>query len=110
MKKTSTNTNRGSRPNSSRRKRPQRLWEMTIPVLSTAHIKETTLDALAAGSPERLALYPEGAFVRIQAGKFADIPELLPIAAWFRKHYPEEHWLRLDPDGDVIKGLPTFEW
>ena len=52
----------------------------------------------------------EGAFVRIQAGKFADIPELLPMAAWFRKNYPEEHWLRLEPAGDVIKGLPRFEW
>jgi hypothetical protein len=41
-------------------------WEMTIPVLSTSHVKQTTLDALASASPERIALYPEGAFVHLQ--------------------------------------------
>jgi hypothetical protein len=113
MKKTKRKANRGNRLPTSRTIRPHIDWEMTIPVLSTAHIKETTLDALAAASPENIALYPEGAFVNIcqtEADAFARAPELSPVATWFRKSYPTEHWIRFDRDGDIINKLPTFEW
>ena len=112
MKKTKTNANRVKRMPSSHTVRTHIDWEMTIPVLSTSHVKQTTLDALASTSPERIALYPEGAFVHLQPQDkaFACAPELSPVATWFHKSCPKEHWIRLDRDGDIINELPTFEW
>lgn len=63
--------------------------------------------------PELVAYYPEGAFIHIgtlSPAELCDLPELLPIIAWFRENYPNEKWIRLDRDGDIIEGVPQFQW
>lgn len=88
--------------------------EMRIPILSTSHIKPSTLEILGDISPGRVAEYPEGAFVYIGNPEcdeeLTHVPELLPVAKWFRENYPNENWLRLDRDGDEIDDAPVFSW
>ncbi len=63
--------------------------------------------------PRLVADYPEGAFIHIGAvslEELADIPELLSLAEWFQKNYPDEKWLRLDKDGDRVEGLTQYQW
>lgn len=34
----------------------------------------------------------------------------MPVIKWLRSKYPGAIWVRFDWDGDVVPGLPTFDW
>lgn len=91
----------------------------TIPVLSTEHIKEDTLQKIKPLG--MVAQYEHGAFVFIgEGGDFIDpdhdsrltqlAPEMQPVIDWFRQAFPEENWIRFDADGDTVETLPTYKW
>lgn len=97
-------------------------WEITMPVISTAHIKQETSAWLTNQKNRYIvaAKYPEGFFVSIlddmyDLGEtelritYPEVPtELMNTLLWaHRKGY---YWVRLDCDGDIIEELPTFEW
>lgn len=90
----------------------RRLWVMRVPVLSTAHIKHNTLEKLASAENEfRVIDYEEGAFVRINPRNFSKVPpEIRRLVKWFTQAFPKQWWIRLDRDGDVIPGLPVYDW
>lgn len=89
-----------------------RYWILRVPVLSTAHVSQATIDWLACHSGHTdfgvVAGYPEGFFLYLHDPKAAaDLPEdLAVLARWVRRR--RYNWLRLDADGDVVDGLPRF--
>lgn len=85
---------------------------MRVPVLSTAHIKENTLEKLASAPEEFLVIdYEEGAFVRINPySPSKPPPEIRLLVKWLRHAFPKQWWIRLDRDGDIIDGLPVYDW
>jgi hypothetical protein len=91
---------------------PRRLWVMRVPVLSTIHIKRDTLEKLAtAGEQSRVIGYEEGAFVMITPrSSWNPPPEIKRLVKWFRGNFPRQWWIRFDRDGDVIPGLPVYDW
>lgn len=104
--------------NNWRRKLPdnKKGWVMHVPVLSTSHVKEGTLDAVHdkgwPGPAFKVVDYEEGSFVWVGTNALTEpMPdELKPVVKWFRKNYRHESWIRFDRDGDVIEGLPVYEW
>lgn len=91
-------------------------WIMTVPVLSTAHMP-------GPFEPERIrdlgdqpvALFDDGMFLFI--GSEADGNEyegdnawLAPISRWLDKQDMPDRWVRFHSCGDVVDGLPTFDW
>jgi len=86
----------------------------TIPVLSTAHVSASTMQWLRELDGDSVlatvAPYREGVVVYL-AGLPTDeaMPEeIRALCRWVsRRHYG---WLRLDADGDIVNGLPTFAW
>lgn len=87
------------------------MWTMTVPVLSTGHIKKDTISQLKEVA--QVLEYDEGAFCYFNVedpDAFVDLPELEPIADWFKKEFPDENWLRFDASGDEVKGLPVYQW
>ena len=94
-----------------KRKRDKNRWMMHVPVLSTSHIKQETLNNL--GSEFQVLNPNEGAFVWIGSDAYASAntpEELKPVIRWMNNTYPKEWWVRFDRDGDVIQELPAFEW
>lgn len=86
-----------------------KLWIMRVPVVSTAHIERDTLETLA--SSFRVIETDEGAFVWIGTEIRSNAPaEMKRLIEWFTNEFPEEWWIRIDRDGDVIPGLPVYEW
>jgi len=93
------------------RKRDKNRWMMHVPVLSTSHIKQETLNNL--GSEFQVLNLNEGAFVWIGSDAYASAntpEELKPVIRWMNNTYPKEWWVRFDRDGDIIPELPVFEW
>lgn len=92
-------------------KRKRDRWMMHVPVLSTSHIKQETLNNL--GSEFQVLTLNEGAFVWIGSDAYASAntpEELKPVIRWMNNTYPKEWWVRFDRDGDIIPELPVFEW
>ena len=86
-------------------------WVMRVPVLSTSHIKQETLNNL--GPEFQVLNMKDGAFVWIGTEAYASAStpeELKPVIRWMNSAYPKEWWVRFDRDGDVIPELPAFEW
>ena len=94
-----------------KKKSDRNRWVMHVPVLSTSHIEQETLNNL--GPEFQVLRMKEGAFVWIgtEAYASANTPEeLKPVIRWMNSAYPKEWWVRFDRDGDIIPELPTFEW
>ncbi|OQS11666.1 hypothetical protein B0T37_04325 [Chromobacterium violaceum] len=95
-------------------------WIMTLPVLSTSHIREQTNAWLQnhAGDWGRMtfAEYGSGYFIALGESdsdpveQFPQHPDLQQLMRWVQTHYPAATWLRLDADGDVVPELPTYDW
>jgi len=85
---------------------------MRVPVLSTFHIKRDTLEKLAEEEEFRVIDYEEGALVRINPLNSSSRvpPEIRRLVKWFRQNFPKQWWIRFDRDGDVIPGLPVYDW
>lgn len=83
-------------------------WTMTIPVISTGHVPGTFVhDLKQAGYT--VAYYPEGAFICV-GEDIEGVPEAYRQVLEWHKENGKDDWLRLDRDGDVIEGLPVFDW
>lgn len=94
-----------------KKKRSKNRWVMHVPVLSTSHIKQKTLDNL--GPEFQVLNMNEGAFVWIGSDAYASAntpEELKPVIRWMNNMHPKEWWVRFDRDGDIIPELPSFEW
>ncbi|OHX14147.1 hypothetical protein BI347_11985 [Chromobacterium sphagni] len=95
-------------------------WVMTLPVLSTSHIRQQTnawLQINVGGWVElEYAEYSHGFFIALgetdsdPAEQFPDHPDLQRIASWVKANYPAATWVRLDADGDEIDALPSYDW
>ncbi|MEY2152313.1 hypothetical protein AB7849_15515 [Rhodanobacter sp. 115] len=92
-------------------------WIMTAPVVSTSHLDAETGADLAgqtlAGNGNRWGLcvvpMPTGSLVFVGDDPMDDLPQCFQDV--FAKVKEWEHeWVRLDSDGDIIEGLPTFDW
>lgn len=85
-----------------------------IPVLSTAHVTQKTMERLQAGPIENVfgtvAVYPEGAFLSLATDNIPEDlpPDLVALCGWVREH--RFGWARLDADGDIVPGLPVHDW
>lgn len=95
-------------------------WTMEIPVLSTGHITQQTNEVLTRVGDSNpwmyCASYYQGYFFSVptddevpaHAAGDAVPADLVDIWKWARsKQYS---WVRVDVDGDIIDGLPTYEW
>jgi hypothetical protein len=85
-----------------------------VPVLSSTHVSFETMERLQSGPAENsfgtVAAYPEGVFLYLQTVLIPEnLPEdLLALCKWARKR--RCNWIRLDADGDLVDGLPTYNW
>ncbi len=94
-----------------KKKRSKNRWVMHVPVLSTSHIKQETLNNL--GPEFQVLNMKEGAFVWIGSDAYASAntpEELKPVIRWMNNTYPKEWRVRYDRDGDINPELPVFEW
>lgn len=90
-------------------------WIMQAPVISTGHITKELNEELGQYSRVNAPWGQEvvdiegGWLLYVGANEATDVPEVLaPLFAWTASLGYE--WLRLDQDGDVIAGLPTYNW
>jgi hypothetical protein len=89
-------------------------WVSRVPVLSTAHVSQETMDMLLAGPTENafgtVAAYPEGVFLSLTTIRIPDdLPEdLAALCRWVRRR--RYGWIRLDCDGDTVDDLPVHDW
>jgi len=85
-------------------------WIMTVPVLNTEHLPS----ADPFDDEWFVAITRDGFFVYC-----GDDPQDWEDAPWFQKILEwvqskpldrDVEWVRFDPDGDLIEGLPRYEW
>ncbi|MDP2229238.1 MAG: hypothetical protein Q8J78_17370 [Moraxellaceae bacterium] len=91
------------------------IYVSEVPVLSTAHVCATTMDLLLSGPTETpfgmVCTYPEGCFILFVAEDTmpTETPaDLADLHRWLQKQ--PYHWCRLDADGDIVNGLPVYDW
>lgn len=92
-------------------------WVMAIPVLWTGHITEATNDRLSSDGGKNpwghCAKYEFGYFLAVPASDtFTDAaqPPTDLQAIWTWARHRNIQWVRVDQAGDVIDGLPTYDW
>lgn len=89
-------------------------WVSQVPVLSTAHLRQETVEMLLASPSENafgtVAAYPEGAFLFLTTVVIPDglPPDLAALCRWVRRR--RYGWIRLDCDGDTVDDLTVFDW
>lgn len=95
-------------------------WITTMPVLSTAHLDEVTMNWLIRKSKDpnympQVVSTHDGWMMYVPSD--GNVPEGLPLALYDLLRYVQGfkqlggqryNWVRFDPDGDEIEGLPTF--
>lgn len=98
-------------------------WIMTVPVVSTAHVKPDTYKSLEFGESAGIQTYSLGdSGLLIFCGDaedtfpdgsheddFEDWPDITEVMRWARKN-GANGWVRLDSSGDVIDALPQYNW
>lgn len=90
--------------------------------LSTAHLTEGEMDAVAHNLPDRddtgprIIRHEYGAWVNVPSGwddaEKAELARLYPNLAACIEHARSLGclWINFDQDGDTIADLPAFEW
>lgn len=92
------------------------MWTMQVPVISTSHISKSTAHLLQQPGILQVpvAPYEHGWFLYAPSSpEDVDFPEdLQDVVGWFREQpqFGDQFWVRLDADGTVIDGLPTYDW
>lgn len=98
-------------------------WIMTVPVVSTVHVKPDTYKSLEFGESAGIQTYSLGdSGLMIFCGEAEDTfpdgsheddienhPDVTEVMRWARKN-GSNGWLRLDSSGDVIDTLEKYEW
>lgn len=86
-------------------------WVMQVPVISTSHFSQDDCDLLM--EQEFCFMYDYDGRTAILIIEEPDNPEELSAeAASLIERFRSlgYKYLRLDPNGDVLEGLPTYEW
>jgi len=84
-------------------------WNMCIPVINWSHVPSTS----DVGDLGDLAWDSRGEFVIVYVRD--EIPGqsrtwIHPLIDWLRANYGQDAaWVRFDPDGDIIAGLPRYD-
>ena len=91
------------------------LWTMTVPVISTAHIKKETADLLDLGEASGYCVYSLCDGYMLFVGDPSEAEEntfeeedLEAIANWARAN-GSNGWVRIDSTGDIYD-LPKYDW
>ncbi len=85
-----------------------------IPVLSTAHLPEDVAQALFAGTYSLGLLTavapaaPRDLLFVYVGGEILQSSSLAPAHNWAREN--GYSWIRFDSIGDVVEGLPIYDW
>lgn len=87
---------------------------ITMPVISTGHVDETTADLftrLGAKNDWCHCLGWQYGWVLYLDDVDEEAPQCLrDIADWLQKHGFHDRWVRLDRDADKADDLPFYEW
>jgi hypothetical protein len=92
------------------------VWTMSLPVLSMAHVLETTEAALIASGDWMVASYDHGFFLYLEEDTDGLLvpDELVPILVWFdawqKINNTAARWIRFDQWGDRTYSLPSYDW
>lgn len=83
---------------------------MEVPVINTAHFTREECDALYQEAYWKT--HDDFSVILVIEDHESDYAHMKPetvavIQHFARLSYP---YLRLDPDGDLVEGLPTFDW
>lgn len=99
---------------------PNKIWIMQVPVISSAHIQESTNDWLSqvvdtADAPMEMWDLDQGWMIFTPEWQYLDDPmyasvplDLKNCMRWCRQQ--DGDWLRIDADGSHIEDLPTYDW
>lgn len=84
---------------------------MTMPVLSTGHLKEETVRniSILMGNSTIVAEYEYGFFIYVTEDQMDDWPEDLETVAQLVRNAGYT-WIRFDSAGDMLENLPTYDW
>ena len=83
---------------------------MEVPVWSTGHLKQTYAADLGASIHET-TFVDGGCFVYVCTPIDESTPDyLVPVIQKALELHSDISWIRFDEDGDIIDGLPVFEW
>lgn len=97
-------------------------WTMQVPVLSTAHLSQITVNLLTEQDhtieflPTTCAPYPHGLFVympgQLTESEEMEFPDLEEVRKWYLQQPGSEQggWVRFDADGDKIDDLTEYDW
>lgn len=94
------------------------VWNRAVPVVSTAHVTQETMDGLtSADLPIECAAYEYGVFIYTGEGVESWDPEgwqslppdLRQVIEWHWKG-AKGPWLNLDASGGQTSALPIFDW
>ena len=82
---------------------------MQVPVISTSHLPQDQCNTLYEGALMRDVGGQTCLFNISEPETFESYPaETVRLINYFSER--GYHYLRLDPDGDIVEGLPLFEW
>lgn len=88
-------------------------WVMEVPVLSTTHLTEDDNQRLADGEPAPLFNADAGYILVIEEDPAVELAEFSSafraLVTALRDHLGYAY-VRFDMDGEIIAGLPTFDW
>jgi hypothetical protein len=90
----------------------KKLFTVTIPVIATNHITESTakdLEKQGDANPWTMCAPYEYGFFYAQDQPVEGTPQdLAAVMSWARTQGYQ--WVRLDADGDAVDGLPSYVW
>lgn len=91
-------------------------WIMTVPVINTIHIRPETDQALQEKRNDFSAFSLGECGWLIYCGDSDDsdedsekFPDIAGVMQWARRN-GSNGWLRVDSAGEVVEGLPKYEW
>ena len=84
-------------------------WIMQVPVISTSHFTQAQCDELYRGAFLKDSEFTSLLCLEDYESEYDDQPaEVLAVFCFF--HRLGYRYLRLDPDGEVVPELPTYDW
>lgn len=91
------------------------IWTMTVPVISTAHIKKETADKLGFGEASGYCVFPLCDGYMLYVGDVTEAEDntfeeedLAAVAKWAHEN-GSNGWVRIDSSGDTYD-LPQYDW
>ena len=88
-------------------------WVMHVACISTAHLPQDTFDRLAEIDPQGYVgkVFGLGALMRCgELDEFEDLPDEALNRVYRFTMRAGYSWVRFDPDGDIFRELPVWNW